>query len=139
MQLGYDTERRNVNGKTGSVLVPSNTAKGIQIMFEKYAENDTSLRDVIDFLRDNNIKLADDKNHYNNLCRARLSKILNSAVYVRADKEVYKFFASQGYEMMDESKETLINRFGKINFRKNRRSLHFFLRKSVAYTRFFLR
>ncbi len=50
---GYEPERRTINGKTGSVLVPSDRANVIQIAYELYQKPDVSLKDVIDYFREN--------------------------------------------------------------------------------------
>ena len=34
--------------------------------------------------------------------RSHISRILESPLYVRADKEVYAFFVSKGYEILDD-------------------------------------
>ena len=52
---GYEPERRTINGKTGSVLVPSDRANVIQIAYELYQKPDVSLKDVIDHFKDNDI------------------------------------------------------------------------------------
>ncbi len=101
---GYDSERRNIGGKVGSVLVPSDKADIVRKAYEIYAKPDTSLRTIIDYFRDNNIQIgATHKNgKISNIDRSHFSRLLESPLYVRADKEVYKFFASQGVEMLDD-------------------------------------
>ncbi len=42
------------------------------------------------------------KTGISNLDRSHLSRILENPLYVRADKEVYRYFLSKGYEMLDE-------------------------------------
>jgi len=52
---GYVPERRTVNGKTGSVIVPSDKAEVVKKAYELYKKNDVSLAYIIDYFRDNNI------------------------------------------------------------------------------------
>ena len=37
-----------------------------------------------------------------NMDRSHLSRILENPLYVRTDKEVYAYFSSKGYEMLDD-------------------------------------
>ena len=71
-----------------------------------YSKQSTSLRDIINYFRDNNIQyLRTDKygrNHNGKLNVSSLSAILKNPVYVRADKEVYACFISKGYDVLDE-------------------------------------
>ena len=55
VQFGYVPERRNVGGKMGSVLVPSENAEAVRLAYELYQNPDTSLTDVIRYFRDNNV------------------------------------------------------------------------------------
>ncbi len=104
--FGYTTERRKVNGKTGSVLVPNNLSEAVIRSYELYKDDRVSLNDVLVYLKENNIATVEVIEIYQkwfaNLCRARLSKILANPIYVRADKDVYKHMASLGYEMVDD-------------------------------------
>ncbi len=43
---GYEPERRTVNGKTGSVLVPSDKAECVRIAYQLYAKPDVSLSNI---------------------------------------------------------------------------------------------
>lgn len=103
---GYLSERRTVNGKTGSVLVPSERANVIKIAYELYKEPSTSLQDVINYFRENGIEtdsVSYSKKHEKSIMdRSHLSKLLCSPLYVRADVEVYKFLAAKGYRMIDD-------------------------------------
>ena len=46
MFYGYTSERRTINGKTGSVLVPSENAEAVIQAYEIYKAPQTSLSDV---------------------------------------------------------------------------------------------
>ena len=96
---GYISERRTVNGKTGSVLVPSDKADIIKTAYQLYKVPGFSLTDVLFYFMDNGIKL--NQNPKSNMDRGHLSRLLKSPLYVRADKDVYQYFVSKGYEIID--------------------------------------
>ena len=100
LYYGYIPERRTVNGKTGSVLVPSDKADVVVTAYNLYKEPDVSLADVILYFRDNGIEV--NRTDGGNMDRSHFSRILQSPLYVRADKEVYRYFASKGYEILDD-------------------------------------
>ena len=105
MYYGFNSERRTINGKTGSVLVPSAQAESVRIAYDMYQNPDVSLIQIIHYFQEHNIDVArpirvgSDKT--GTMDRSHLSRILRSPLYVRADKEVYAYFASKGYEMLD--------------------------------------
>ena len=103
---GYNSERRTVNGKIGSVLVPNEQAEVIRLAYELYKDNSMSLRGVIAYFRENKIPTTVPTNRtksgLSNLDRTHLSRMLKSAIYVRADAEIYKYFSAKGYEMLDD-------------------------------------
>ncbi len=102
--FGYVSSRQEVHGKKGSVLVPSSQALAVQRAYEIYSQPDKSLNDVVECLRSENITVAyeDGKQKHGNLDRSHISRILESPLYVRADAEVYRYFASKGVEMLDD-------------------------------------
>lgn len=102
--FGYQSSRQTINGKTGSVLVPSSQALAVQKAYEIYSQPDKSLNDVVDYLRSEKIPVAyeNGKKKHGNLDRSHISRILESPLYVRADKEVYRYFAAKGVEMLDD-------------------------------------
>ncbi|MBR1442090.1 MAG: recombinase family protein [Firmicutes bacterium] len=104
--FGYTAERRKVNGKTGSVLVPNVLSEAVIKAYELYKENDVSLQDVLVYFRENDVAMTAEfdghPNHFKDFTRCRISFILQNPLYVRADKEVYKYFAAKGYEMVDD-------------------------------------
>lgn len=103
MYYGFNSERRTINGKTGSVLVPSDRAHVIVKAYELYKKPSVSLRNIIEYFRENNIDVSVEKNgKKTNMDRGHFSRLLESPLYVRADKEVYKFYASKGVEMLDD-------------------------------------
>lgn len=107
IQFGYISERRTINGKTGSVLVPSENAEAVRLAYEMYQSTDISLKDIIDYFAENGINTSRPtprtKTGISNLDRSHLSRILENPLYVRADKEVYRYFLAKGYEMLDDA------------------------------------
>jgi DNA invertase Pin-like site-specific DNA recombinase len=109
---GYEPERRTVNGKTGSVLVPSERAGVVQDAYRLYSDDGVSLADVMGHFRDNGIETcvkqrATSKHTVNasgksNLDRSQLSNLLASPLYVRANHDVYRYFAAKGYDIKDD-------------------------------------
>lgn len=97
---GYVPERRTINGKTGSVLVPSDKASVIRTAYQIYKSSDTSLADILSYFRSNGIDV--NKTEYSNMDRSHFSRLLSSPLYVRADKDVYQYFVSKGFELADD-------------------------------------
>lgn len=95
--FGYVPERRTINGKTGSVLVPSDEAEIITTAYEIYKEPSSSLKSIIDKLRE----ILSEKENFNIDC-SHISRLLESPLYVRADTEIYRYYAAQGVEMLDD-------------------------------------
>ncbi len=106
VQFGYTPERRTINGKTGSVLVPSENAEAVRVAYDLYQHSENSLTDIIKYLTDNGINASRPtprtKTGISNLDRSHLSRILENPLYVRADKEVYRYLLSKGYELLDD-------------------------------------
>ena len=106
VQFGYIPERREVNGKMGSVLVPSENAEAVRIAFEIYQQYGKSLADIINYYVENNVNATRPtrrtKSGLSNMDRSHLSRILQNPLYVRADKEVYAYFAAKGYDILDD-------------------------------------
>lgn len=106
VQFGYTPERRTINGKTGSVLAPTENAEAVRIAYELYQNPDVSLIKIIKYFKEHNInttrKTPRTKTGLSNMDRSHLSRILENPLYVRANKEVYAYFSSLGYEMLDD-------------------------------------
>ena len=100
MYYGYQSERRTVNGKNGSVLVPSDKADVVKTAYQMYQNPATSLSDILFYFRNNGIELNDTEK--NNMDRSHLSQILKSPLYVRADMNVYQYLVSKGYDIIDD-------------------------------------
>ena len=65
MYYGYQSERRTVNGKNGSVLVPSDKADVVKTAYQMYQDPATSLSDILFYFRNNNIELNDTEKNNN--------------------------------------------------------------------------
>lgn len=106
VQFGYTPERRTINGKTGSVLVPSENAEAVRVAYDLYQHPENSLTDIIKYLADNGINASRpaprSRSGVSNLDRSHLSRILENPLYVRANKDVYRYFLSRGYELLDD-------------------------------------
>lgn len=96
MYYGFNSERRTVNGKTGSVLVPSELAEAVKIAYTLYQNLDVSLNMIINYFKEHNINTLREapraRSGMSNMDRSHLSRILENPLYVRADKEVYAYF-----------------------------------------------
>lgn len=97
---GYVPERRTVNGKTGSVLVPSKKAVVIVTAYQLYKDPGVSLTDILSYFREHGIDVCE-KDSYN-MDRSSISRLLGSPLYVRADRNVYQYLSLKGYEMVDD-------------------------------------
>lgn len=97
---GYDSERRIVNGKNGSVLVPSDKADVVKTAYQIYKEPNSSLADIIKHFQKERIEMSASPDK--NMSRGHLSLILKSPLYVRADKSIYQYFIYKGYEVVDD-------------------------------------
>lgn len=100
MYYGYQSERRMINGKMGSVLVPSDKADIVRTAYQLYASPENSLTDILFYFKDRGIELR--QTAKNNMDRSHLSQILKSPLYVRADRDVYQYLISKGFEIIDD-------------------------------------
>jgi len=111
MNFGYATERMTVNGKKGSVLVPSEQAGALKLAYEMYAEPSASLRDILTYFKEHEAEVGylrtdeyggKNRSHKVKLNTGSLSMILRNPLYVRADKLVYAYFKTMVYEIIDD-------------------------------------
>ena len=104
--FGYISERRTVNGKTGSVLVPNESSYVVVTAFEMYKDPSVSLQRIINYFKDNQIdtsrKAHSKTRKFAVMSRSSLAQLLDNPVYVKADVDVYKYFVSKGYRMVDD-------------------------------------
>ena len=99
MFFGFQSSRQTINGKTGSVLVPSENAEAVCVAYDLYQHPENSLTDIIRYMTENGINASRPtprtKTGISNLDRSHLSRILENPLYVGADKEVYRYFLSK--------------------------------------------
>jgi hypothetical protein len=88
------------------VLVPSDKAKVIKKAFEIYKNPDASLMDIITYFRENGMDINQpskkSKTGRTNMDRFHFSQIFESPLYVKADKAVYQYLISKGYNLIDD-------------------------------------
>ena len=105
MFFGFQSSRQTINGKTGSVLVPSEAAQTVIAAYEVYKEPGTSLLDVVNYIKAHNLPSSSTSRNtaVNRIIdRSEISRILENPLYVRADRNVYEFFLSRGFTIIDD-------------------------------------
>ena len=103
--FGFENTRQTINGKTGSVLVPADTARTIHAMFEVYAKPDTSLRDVCTYIREHELPITSyqkGKAIIRRFDACNIAAMLRNPLYVRADKNVYEYLFRHNYRIIDD-------------------------------------
>ena len=104
MFFGFQSSRQTINGKTGSVLVPSEAAQTVIAAYEVYKEPGTSLLDVVNYIKEHDLPTSSMTGNapINRIIdRSEISRILENPLYVRADRNVYEFFLSRGFTIID--------------------------------------
>lgn len=91
---GFDLARETVEGRSASTLVPNGQAPAVEAMFAAYARPEVSLRQLARALTDRGLP-GPRRREWDNVT---LSRMLRNPVYVRADREVWWYFLSQGLE-----------------------------------------
>lgn len=103
--FGYQSSRQTINGKTGSVLVPYETAVTVKAMYDIYAKPDASLRDVIMYVSENNLPMTaphGDGTVTRGFDAPNVAALLKNPLYVRADKNVYEYLLKNNYRIIDD-------------------------------------
>ena len=94
---GFRTEPIVMDGiRTKKLVASPEEAERIQLMFEMYAQPETSYGDIVRYFSEHDIK---------DFSRVALSVILCNPVYVQADLEVYEFFKSQGTVIVNDASD----------------------------------
>ena len=88
---GFDIKRENINGNMFSVYVPNENIDVVKMIFEEYEKSYTTLADIQRMLKDKNILTAKGKSWDN----AKLSSLLKSPAYVKADMLIYNYYNEQ--------------------------------------------
>jgi len=98
---GYNTEPIVMDGINTKMLVADpEAAKQVKLMFEMYADPQTSLGDIARYFADHGIDYGGNSGE---LARASLSQILRNPAYAQADLDLYEFFKSQGAAIVNEA------------------------------------
>ncbi len=103
--FGYQSSRQTINGKTGSVLVPYDSAVTVRAMYDVYANPEASLRDVILYINENNLPMDAPKGDgtvTRGFDAPNIAAVLKNPLYVRADKNVYEYLLKNNYRIIDD-------------------------------------
>ena len=96
---GFDLEPTVVeNIRTKMMVADPIAASHVRLMFEMYAEPETSFGDITRYFEERGIKV-----YGKSLTRSYLSQLLRNPVYAQADLEMYEFFKSQGTVVVNEA------------------------------------
>jgi DNA invertase Pin-like site-specific DNA recombinase len=96
---GYKLEPHVMDGiRTKRLVIDPETAEQVKLMYEMYANPQTSFGDISRYFIDNNID-TNGRDFY----RSALSLLLKNPVYVQADHDIYEFFKSQGANIVNEA------------------------------------
>jgi len=95
---GYQLAPAVIEGVNSKKLaIDPKTAEHVKLMFDMYAQPNTSLGDIIRYFAEHGV-LFNGKEFR----RATVSNLLRNPVYVQADLEVYEFFKSQGANVVND-------------------------------------
>jgi len=79
-------------------VADSEAVEHIKLMFQMYAEPNTSFGDIARYLAEKGVSFNGKE-----LRRSTLSYLLRNPIYVKADLDVYEFFKSQGAEIVNDA------------------------------------
>ena len=95
---GFTLVNTNIDGIRTKMFEPvEEELKVVSLIFEMYAEPQTSFGDIVKFLNENGIRNRDGKA----FSRSRIRDIVINPIYVRADGRIFDFFKSQGTEIVN--------------------------------------
>lgn len=96
---GFRLEPTVIEGIHTKMMVPDPVAADhVRLMFEMYAEPETSFGDITRYFEENDIKV-----YGKSMFRTFLSQLLRNPVYTQADLEIYEFFKSQGAAIVNDA------------------------------------
>ena len=96
---GFELEPTVVEGiRTKMMAAAPVAANHVRLMFEMYAEPETSFGDITRYFEEQGIKI-----YGKSLTRPFLSQLLRNPVYAQADLEMYEFFKSQGAVVVNDA------------------------------------
>ena len=87
----------NINTKM--LVADPEAARQIKLMYEMYADPQTSLGDIVRYFTEQSIDYGNGRE----LARVVVSQILRNPAYAQADLDLYEFFKSQGAEIVNEA------------------------------------
>jgi len=95
---GFKREPFKINGISTSRYAPiDEEVNHLEIIFEMYSKPAVTLGEVVKYFRGNGIK----KIRGNGWYTSRLSEYLRNPIYVKADIDIYNFYASRGAEIVN--------------------------------------
>ena len=103
--FGYQSSRQTINGKTGSVLVPYDSAITVKAMYDIYAQPDASLRDVIMYINEHNLPMYAPQGNgtvTRGFDAPNIAAVLKNPLYVKADRTVYEYLLKNNYRIIDD-------------------------------------
>ena len=96
---GYQLEPTVVEGiRTKKMVADPVAADHVKLMFEMYAQPETSFGDITRYFEEHDIKI-----YGKSMFRTFLSQLLRNPVYAQADLELYEFFKSQGAAIVNDA------------------------------------
>ncbi len=96
---GYRLEPTVVEGiRTKDDAAESNAAEHVRLMFEMYADPQTSFGDIARYFSERGISI-----YGKALARGFISQLLRNPAYAQADLELYEFFKSQGAAIVNDA------------------------------------
>lgn len=97
---GFQIEKTMINGLRTSKFLPElKEMEQIQLIYQLYSEPDMTLGGVMRELLERGFT----EKRGSAWCTARISEIIRNPVYVKADIDVYRFFESQGSNLVNEA------------------------------------
>ena len=98
---GYQLEPTVVEGiRTKKMVADPIAADHVRLMFEMYAEPETSFGNITRYFEEHDIKI-----YGKSMFRTFLSQLLRNPVYAQADLELYEFFKSQGAAIVNDASD----------------------------------
>jgi len=95
---GFKKEGATINGiKTSKLVADVEESSHIKLIYSLYAEENYSLREIIEYFLRNNIKKCRSEVWHSSW----ISNVLRNPVYVKSDLSTYEFFKSQGAEIIN--------------------------------------
>lgn len=87
--------------KTSKFITDEEESEHIKLIYSMYSNRENSLNDIVKYLLNNNIK----QKRGRDWSSARLSEMLRNPIYVQSDLSVYRFFESQGANIINDVSE----------------------------------